>query len=81
MRRIRLISRASAIALIAILAAPAYGQTAPPDPSVPTTPSPLPSYQSIPFASLSQDVTGIHNELDAATARVFEIETADHSAR
>lgn len=74
MRRIRLISRASAIALVAILATPAYGQTAPVDPSLPTTPSPLPSYQSIPFASLSEDVTGIRNELDAATARAFELE-------
>ncbi len=74
MRRIRLISRASAIALVAVLAAPAYGQTAPPDPSVPATPSPLPSALSIPFAGLSEDVTGIRDELDAATARAFELE-------
>lgn len=75
MQRNRSITCATAIALAVALAQPALAQTAAPAPSVPTSSSPLPSYTTIPFTGLSADVSEVKGELDAATARVFELET------
>lgn len=75
MQRTRVIRQAVAIALAVVVAAPAVAQTAGPEPSAPATASPLPSSTAIPFSGISADVSGIRDELDAATARAFQLET------
>lgn len=81
MQRIRLITQATIIVLATAIglgtaaATPAFGQTAAPEPSTPTTSSPLPSYTDIPFTGLSADISEVQGQLDAATARVFQLET------
>lgn len=57
-----------AAVLCAALSATAYGAAASPD----TTATPTPE---IPFAGISADISGIHASLDAATQRVFELES------
>lgn len=80
MQRVRLITQATAIvcataiALVIVVPTRAVGQTAAPEPSLPTTVTPLPSYIDIPFTGLSADVSRVQGELDAATARAFELE-------
>lgn len=80
MQRVRLITQATAIvcattiALVIVVPTRAVGQTAAPEPSSPTTVTPLPSYIDIPFTGLSADVSRVQGELDAATARAFELE-------
>lgn len=75
MQRYRFIMQAAAIALVATVATPALGQTAGSEESAPTSSAPLPSYTAIPFTGISAEVTQVQGELDAATARVFDLET------
>jgi len=73
MRESRLLGCAVAITLFALIAAPAGAQTQP-DPSIPATATASPLTPSIPFAGLSGEVSAIREDLDAATARVLELE-------
>lgn len=75
MQRTCIIRQAAAIALVVAVATPALGQTAEPEPSAPATTSPLPSSTAIPFTGLSADVSEVQGQLDAATARAFQLET------
>lgn len=74
MRPTRFIARAVSIALFVAIASPAYSQAVDPAPSVPATPTPLPSYTSLPLTGLSAEVSEVQGQLDAATARAFELE-------
>lgn len=84
MRENRLMSCfAAAIAVVALLATPAWAQMTTPDtstptPEAPTSPTaptvPMAPPMNIPFAGISGDIAGVRENLDAATARVLQLE-------
>lgn len=69
MRGFRLIGSAVVAVALVAAAATAFGQTSEGQP-VPSTPAST----SIPFAGISTDLAGIHEDLDEATARAMQLE-------